>query len=104
MADYSSLLRDRVTLTCRSIDRIMQGYVPKLQSVGLVCRFLQWQRGFFVPSSAAGGVRQDRRRLRGQGAPVRGSARHPGGAVQETGEQGGRGPPVDRCSSRGGGL
>src|SRR5437879_6235883 len=57
MADYSSLLRDRVTLTCRSIDRIfLQGYVPKLQSVGLVCRFLRWQRGFFVPSSAAFGT------------------------------------------------
>ena len=56
MADYASLLRDRVTLTCRSIDRIfVQGYVPKLQSVGLVCRFLRWQRGFVVPSSAAFG-------------------------------------------------
>ena len=56
MADYATLLRDRVTLTCRSIDRIfLQGYVPKLQSVGLVCRFLRWQRGFFVPSSAASG-------------------------------------------------
>jgi hypothetical protein len=56
MADYATLLRDRVTLTCRSIDRIfLQGYVPKLQSVGLVCRFLRWQRGFFVPSSAAFG-------------------------------------------------
>jgi hypothetical protein len=48
------LLRDRVSLTCRSIDRILlQGYVPKLQTVGLVCRFLRWQRKFFVPSSAA---------------------------------------------------
>ena len=56
MADYATLLRDRVTLTCRSIDRIfVQGYVPKLQSVGLVCRFLRWQRGFLVPSSAAFG-------------------------------------------------
>ena len=56
MADYATLLRDRVTLACCSIDRIfLQGYVPKLQSVGLVCRFLRWQRGFFVPSSAAFG-------------------------------------------------
>jgi hypothetical protein len=56
MADYATLLRDRVTLRCRSIDRIfLQAYVPKLQSVGLVCRFLRWQRKFFVPSSAAFG-------------------------------------------------
>ena len=31
------------------------GYLPKLQSVGLVCRFLRWQRGFPIPSSAAFG-------------------------------------------------
>jgi hypothetical protein len=56
MADYATLLRDQVTLTCRSIDRIfLQAYVPKLQSVGLVCRFLRWQRGFTIPSSAAFG-------------------------------------------------
>jgi hypothetical protein len=56
MTDYATLLRDHVTLTCRSVDRIfLQGYVPKLQSVGLVCRFLRWQRGFFIPSSAAFG-------------------------------------------------
>jgi len=47
MADYSTLLRDHVTLTCRSIDRIfLQAYVPKLQTVGWVCSFLRWQRGF----------------------------------------------------------
>lgn len=56
MADYATLLRDHVTWTCRSVDRIfLQGYVPKLQSVGLVCRFLRWQRGCFIPSSAAFG-------------------------------------------------
>ena len=56
MADYSTLLRDHVTLTCRSVDRIfLQGYVPKLQSVGLVCNFLRYQRGFPIPSSAAFG-------------------------------------------------
>lgn len=56
MADYATLLRDHVTLRCRSIDRIfLQGYVPKLQSVGLVCIFLRWVRGFFIPSSAAFG-------------------------------------------------
>lgn len=53
MADYATLLRDSVTLTCRSIDRIfLQGYVPKLQTPGLVCRFLMG-RGFPMPSSAA---------------------------------------------------
>ena len=56
MADYATLLRERVVLTCRSVDRIfLQAYVPKLQSVGLVCRFLRWQKHFFVPSSAAFG-------------------------------------------------
>ena len=56
MADYSTLLRDHVTLKCRSIDRIfLQAYVPKLQSVGQVCIFLRWQRGFKIPSSAAFG-------------------------------------------------
>src|SRR5664279_4557576 len=54
MADYATLLRDHVTLTCRCVDRIfLQGYVPKLQSVGWVCQFLNRQRGFAIPSSAA---------------------------------------------------
>jgi hypothetical protein len=54
VADYGTLLRDHVTLTCRSVDRIfLQAYVPKLQSAGWMCRFLRWQRGFFIPSSAA---------------------------------------------------
>ena len=56
MADYATLLRDHVTIPCRSIDRIfLQGYVPKLQSVGMVCNFLCKQRGFPIPSSAAFG-------------------------------------------------
>jgi hypothetical protein len=56
MVDYATLLRDHVTLTCRSIDRLfMQAYVPKLQSVGQVCRFLNQQRGYPIPSSAAFG-------------------------------------------------
>ncbi len=56
MTDYSTLLQDQVTLTCRSLDRIfLQAYVPNLQSVGQVCRFLHWQRGFRIPSSAAFG-------------------------------------------------
>jgi hypothetical protein len=56
MADYATLLRDRVRLQYRSIDRIfLQAYVPKLQSVGQVCTFLRWQRKFKIPSSAAFG-------------------------------------------------
>lgn len=56
MTDYATLLRDHVTLTCRSVDRIfLQAYVPKLQSVGWVCQFLRWQRNYEIPSSAAFG-------------------------------------------------
>lgn len=56
MADYASLLRGHVTLTCRCVDRFfLQGYVPKLQSVGQICKFLRWQRGYVIPSSAAFG-------------------------------------------------
>jgi hypothetical protein len=56
VADYATLLRDHVTLTCRSVDRIfLQAYVPRLQTAGWVCQFLRWQRGFGIPSSAAFG-------------------------------------------------
>jgi hypothetical protein len=56
MADYATLLRDHVTLMCRSVDRIfLQAYVPRLQSAGMVGQFLRWQRGFPIPSSAAFG-------------------------------------------------
>jgi hypothetical protein len=56
MADYATLLRDHVTLTCCSVDRFfLQGYVPKLQTVGQICRFLRWQRHVRIPSSAAFG-------------------------------------------------
>lgn len=61
VADYATLLRDHVTLKVRSVDRIfLQAYVPKLQSVGQVCTFLRWQRGFHIPSSAAFGKIGDR--------------------------------------------
>jgi hypothetical protein len=54
MADYATVLRDHTTLKCRCIDRVfLQGYVPSLQTVGQVCTFLRWQRGFRIPSSAA---------------------------------------------------
>ena len=56
MADYETLLRDHVVLKVRSIDRVfLQGYVPQLQCVGQVCKFLRWTRGFKIPSSAAFG-------------------------------------------------
>ena len=56
MSHYATLLRDQVTLKIRSIDRIfLQAYVPRLQTVGLVCQCLRWQRNFPIPSSAAFG-------------------------------------------------
>ena len=56
MADYASLLRDHITLKCRCIDRIfLQAYVPKLQTVGQVCQYLRWNKGYKIPSSAAFG-------------------------------------------------
>jgi hypothetical protein len=78
MADYATLLREHITLTCRSIDRIfLQAYVPKLQSVGQVCRFLHRQRGYSIPSSAAFGqigeayVAEIHRWAKANGIPVR---------------------------------
>jgi hypothetical protein len=77
MTDYATLLRDHVTLTCGCVDRFfLQGYVPKLQSVGLVCRFLRWQRKVRIPSSAAFGrigdayVRDVHRYAEANGIPV----------------------------------
>jgi hypothetical protein len=77
MADYATLLRDHVTLTCRSVDRIfLQAYVTKLQSVGWVCQFLRWQRGYEIPSSAAFGkigdayVAEIHRWAKANGVPV----------------------------------
>jgi hypothetical protein len=52
MATIASLLRERVTLEVRSVDRIfLAGVVPKLQSEGLLVRFLL-DRGFRIPSPA----------------------------------------------------
>jgi hypothetical protein len=77
MTDYSTLLRDRVTLKCRCIDRVFfQAYVPKLQSVGQVCIFLRWRKKFKIPSSAAFGklgdafVKSIRQYARSNGIPV----------------------------------
>ncbi len=52
MATIRSLLRDRVTLQVRSVDRLfLQAYVPRLMSDGLLVRFLL-DRGFSIPSPA----------------------------------------------------
>src|SRR6201988_2849903 len=52
VATISSLLADHVSLEVRSVDRLfLQGYVPRLQSEGLVVRFLL-DRGFPIPSPA----------------------------------------------------
>jgi hypothetical protein len=52
MTDYATPLRDHSTLSCRSVDRIfLQGYVPGLQTPGLVARFLP-HRGFPLPARA----------------------------------------------------
>ena len=52
MATIRSLLRDRVTLRVRSVDRVfLQAYVPRLMSEGLLVRFLL-DRGATIPSPA----------------------------------------------------
>ena len=52
MATIRSLLRDRVTLQVRSVDRIfLQAFVPRLMSEGLLIRFLL-DRGAIIPSPA----------------------------------------------------
>ena len=52
MATIRSLLRDRVTLQVRSVDRIyLHAYVPKLMSEGMLIRFLL-DRGAVIPSPA----------------------------------------------------
>jgi len=53
MATIASLLRERVSLQVNSVDRIfLAGYVPKLQSEGMLVRFLL-DRGVPIPSPAA---------------------------------------------------
>lgn len=52
MATSVSLLRDRVSLQVRSVDRIfLQGYVPRLMTAGQLIRFLL-DRGYPIPSPA----------------------------------------------------
>ncbi len=53
MATTGSLLRDRITLQVRSVDRIfLQAYVPGLQTMYQLVRFIL-HRGFPIPSPAA---------------------------------------------------
>lgn len=53
MATMESLLADHVTLAVRSVDRLfVAGYQPRLQSEGMVVRFLL-DRGYPIPSPAA---------------------------------------------------
>ena len=53
MATISSLLADHVSLRVRSVDRIfLAGYVPRLQSDGLLVRFLNQRAGGTIPSPA----------------------------------------------------
>jgi hypothetical protein len=53
MATIASVLRDRVTLQVRSVDRIfLAAFVPRLQCEGQVVRFLL-DRGFVIPSPVA---------------------------------------------------
>ena len=52
MATIASLLRDRVTLRVRSVDRLfLQAYVPRLMTSFQVVRFLL-DRGYSIPSPA----------------------------------------------------
>jgi hypothetical protein len=53
VATISSLLADHVSLRVRSVDRILlAGYVPRLQSEGLLVRFLNERAGGTIPSPA----------------------------------------------------
>ena len=53
MATISGLLSDHVSLRVRSVDRILlAGYVPRLQSDGMLVRFLNERAGGTIPSPA----------------------------------------------------
>jgi len=60
MGSVVSLLAERVTLRVSSVDRVfLAGYVPQLQSEGLVVRFLL-NRGYRIPSPAGLGHNHER--------------------------------------------
>ena len=76
MATIVSLLGERVSLQVNSVDRIfLAGYIPRLQSEGMLVRFLL-DRGFQIPSPAllgkigAGYVRAIERFARRNRVPV----------------------------------
>ena len=70
MATIASLLAAHVTLRVRSVDRIfLHGYVPRLQTQGLLVRFLLDQ-GVPIPSPALLGKNRDDHQ-RHQGFPRR---------------------------------
>jgi hypothetical protein len=57
MAAYATLLRDRITLTCRCVDRIfLQACVPNLETTGLVARFLLGRGCPYASSAALGKI------------------------------------------------
>jgi transposase len=59
MADYATLLRDHVTLTCRSVDRIfLQAYVPKLHVLPPFFRRLPNQVWSCIPRKEVMGTRK----------------------------------------------
>jgi hypothetical protein len=91
MATIASLLADHVTLEVRSVDRILvAGYLPRLQTEGLVVRFLL-DRGYPVPSpyvlGKIGAVSRGDR-------PFRHAQSGPGRAFRQGRLQGGRRAPV----------
>src|SRR3954464_13759042 len=52
-ANIETIIRDRVTLTIDCIDRLyLNGYVPRLQTSGQLCWFLQGHLGNPIPSPA----------------------------------------------------
>jgi hypothetical protein len=59
--NIETMIRDRVTLTVDCIDRLyLNGYVPRLQTAGQLCGFLQDHLGNPIPSPALLGPLHDR--------------------------------------------
>ena len=100
MTDYATLLRDHVTLKVRSIDRIFLAYVPNLQTVGQVCKFLRWQRNFRIPSS--GCLWQNRRAVYPGHRSLRRTTEDPARGVPEGTRQRGTGSPLFGSRSKSG--
>ena len=98
MSDYATLLRDHMTLTCRSVDRMfLQAYV---RSCSRWARCARSWGGSGASRSLVGSVRQDWRRVHQGGRALRKGARDPDDPLQEGREQGGVRPPVHRGGRR----